>query len=211
MTMATGTTLQRAQRAATNLFLVTIIVLFFLDAVPKVGPFKRLQGAKKAISTILDKTALWQGEWMLFCPDPLHRHVRVSARLIYEDGQVREWNSPNWSTMSPLSKIRHFRKMNYFEYVRSDSSKVVWEPLATHLARTNSIIPSEQEDKPVLFVTMNPKEVVLIRHWRFIRSPRPPDETTTRHWLLGEKLRSTVQPEKSSEFYRWRHSDYYKL
>ncbi len=89
-----------------------------------------------AIDPILDKTGLWQGNWMLFAPSPDNVNVRIGAKITWDNNVETEWRQPNWHSMSPWEKTLRFREMEYFDklwVVREDSS--VWKAFCSYLVR----------------------------------------------------------------------------
>jgi hypothetical protein len=150
------------KRIVTNLFLITLLSVLFLDSCPTVGPLEFLQDAQYKLDWFVDKTCLWQGQWELFAPTVDKLNVRLSADIIYNDGSFQTWHSPDWTKMSPLQKKRMFRQMEYYDDVRLDNNSPMWAPLATYLERKYRD-HSPQARKII--------KIQLTRHWQDVPSP----------------------------------------
>ena len=147
------------KRILTNLFLISLIGILFLDSCPTVGPLEFLQEAQDKLDWFVDKTCLWQGQWDLFAPTVDKLNVRLSANIIYNDNTTQVWNSPDWNAMSPLTKKRMFRQAEYFDDVRLNSNSAAWAPLANYLQR--------KYHNPCKTIT----KIQLTRHWMFVKGP----------------------------------------
>jgi hypothetical protein len=191
------TTLSWIKRQATNLFILSILVLFTID----VAPFEILQDLQAGIDSFLDITGLWQGPYYLFCPDVDKENIRLSAWITYKNNKnvtatsknkTRElliWQTPDWTTMSPFQKKRHFRQIEYYDNIRLDDNQALWKPLAQHLVQ-KFIYQQLQKERAVLPIA----QIELVRHWTMIN---PPPETTG----FWDKVELDFQPEGSYPFY----------
>jgi hypothetical protein len=206
MTTSSSAWRSKLERFGTNLFLLTILIMFSLDAWPSewVGG-NTMSEIQQRIDPFLDVTGLWQGPWYLFAPKPPTENVYITATLLYlykkADGtqelDVQTWRSPNWEETTWLQKKRLFRMQEYIDSIRNDVNKDVWKPLAEHLARTETI----EVDGKIL----QPNQIQLIRHWRNIHGPEAVQEwpESHRHWLLGDRVQSTLSEEAQYQFFQW--------
>jgi hypothetical protein len=187
------------KRQATNLFILSIIVLFTID----VAPFEILESIQADIDSFLDTTGLWQGPYYLFCPEVDKENIRLSARITYVAGndtdtskpkQFQIWQSPDWSAMSPLQKKRYFRQMEYYDCIRRDDYQVLWKPLAQHLVQKHiqKLLRREQSVPPIA-------QIELYRHWTTVHMP----PETTGFW---DKVELDYYQEGSYAFYTLEYS-----
>ena len=129
-----ATLFDKMKRIVTNVFILTVIVLFTIDVAPtNMYPFTYLKQLQNDIDYIMDITGLWQGQWELFSPMPLRVNVRIQAVLLYRyhpyyDGELNLvettdetnedapklpqtspeyiiWKSPDWNYYYPSSKV----------------------------------------------------------------------------------------------------------
>jgi hypothetical protein len=157
------------------------------------------------IDPFLDVTGLWQGPWYLFAPTPPSDNVYITATMLYKyqtpDGQPQQveqtWRSPNWEETTWLQKKRLFRMQEYIDSIRKNVNSPLWQPLTEQLARMETI---DVDGK-----SLHPNQVQLVRHWRDIHGPEAVQEWPEphRHWLLGDKVQSTLSGEAQYQFYQW--------
>ena len=145
-----------ARRIITNAFLVALLLLFFVDALPVEDRYRA------SVDPILDVSGLWQEQWRLFAPEVDKVNTRVSARVLFADGATASWHSPDWPSLSVWQRFVEFRRMEYFDSVRLDANSSAWPPLARYLSKT---VPHPSgASSPVI-------EVVLSRQWATIPAP----------------------------------------
>ena len=120
-----------------------------IDAVPQ---YTLLHGRlKDAVDPYLDVTGLWQGSWELFAPSPDHVNVRVRATLHWSDGTQTAWEQPCWHTMSPLQKMREFRKMSYYDGLWRPSNRAAWSAFCEKLVELKSPCRAARIDRIVMY------------------------------------------------------------
>ena len=91
--------------------------MFFVvvDSIPEVN---RVHGwLKERIDPIVDATGIWQETWKLFAPDTDKVNIRVRSDILYDNGLVVTWESPDWSTLSVPQRFLHFREMAFLDKV----------------------------------------------------------------------------------------------
>jgi hypothetical protein len=148
--------LLQLRRVVTNAFLVALLFLFVVDALPVEERYRA------AVDPILDVSGLWQEQWRLFAPEVDKVNTRVSAEVLFADGATASWRSPDWPSLGVWQRFTKFRQMEYFDSVRLDENRGAWPPLARYLAKT---VPHPNgATSPVI-------EVVLSRHWATIPAP----------------------------------------
>jgi hypothetical protein len=168
------------RRVITNAFLVALLFLFFVDALPVEDRYRA------SVDPILDVSGLWQEQWRLFAPEVDKINIRVSARVVFADGAAASWHSPDWPSLSVWRRFIGFRHMEYFDSVRLDANSSAWPPLAGYLAKT---VPHPSgASSPVI-------EVVLSRQWATIPAPGS-----------GQPLpaKPYVNFDEAATFYTWR-------
>jgi hypothetical protein len=121
-------------RGRVNLFLGIFLPILAIDSFHRCSPQAPL--AQELNDDLLAPTGLWQGPWRLYAPDAGNRNLRLSAEIRFTDQAVVTWHSPEWSEMSALSKFRHAREINYFNFILSAPGQLAWSTLCGYLART---------------------------------------------------------------------------
>lgn len=113
--------------------LIPVGGLMLIDAVPR---YTLLHGRLKDLTDpVMDVTGLWQGTWELFAPSPDQVNTRISAKVVWNDRPATDWRQPNWSVMSPWQKVRHFRRMSWYDGLCRSSNSAAWKPFCEHLVR----------------------------------------------------------------------------
>jgi hypothetical protein len=171
------------RRVAANVFIVCFLSLILIDAMPRMSSLHRR--LKDGVDVILDKTALWQGEWKLFAPNVDKTNVRITAELYYPGGGQVSWESPDWPTMSIWQKVLKFRHEEYYDNIRTDRFSTAWRSFGDYLARTT---PAPDGRK------VRPTKIVFTRHWAQI--PRP-----TRGRILPFEPYENF--DQKSDYYTW--------
>jgi len=169
---------------ATQIFIMTVLGVFVLDAIPAYWkPHRYLQAA---LDPIVDITGLWQGRWTLFAPVD-KENTYLTARLYFDDGSVHFWRSPEWRAMSGWEKHVMFRQGEYFDSIRLNANQAAWPALADYLARTHG----QQSNEGTL-----PTRVELTRHWCTVKAP--PDDLG-----LFTRIRLPIESYESYMFHTW--------
>lgn len=168
-----------------NAVIAGVVGLMIVDGLPSVG--KAHDRLRRVIDPVLDKSGLWQGGWELFAPEPDRVNVMVTAVVTYVDGTSRVWRSPDWTSMTPWEKFRHFRFMEYVDGVRRDAASGAWGALARHAAwEVGGAEP--------------PASVALWRHWTVIAAPDSRKRSrlvAPRHGAIERRYAG------HEEFFRW--------
>lgn len=118
-------------RWGTNLAIVVLLVLLFLDAFPFVPP--RIQ---ESIQPVMKFSGLGQGQWNLFAPTPDSVNSRLRAEIIYADGQHVTWRSPEWATKLAWERFVSNRRLEYYDSLPHSYNSVAWPSFLEYLART---------------------------------------------------------------------------
>lgn len=123
-----------ARKRLVNVFIGVMLFLMLVDGLPSAGRFhQRLKGA---VDELLNVTGLWQGSWNLFAPEPDKANVRLVATVTFEDGARASWESPDWRSLSAVSRFLQHRYSEYIDAVAWDDKKAAWPALADYVART---------------------------------------------------------------------------
>lgn len=125
----------RLGKAAVNLFVIGVMALLSLHALPAEEGSRRA-ALQDDTYPLLAAIGLWQIPWNLFAPSPSKSNSFVSAKFYYRDGSMDRWRSPRWDEMSVLQRARYFRHMEYFDSIRKGSRPAAWSALAGYLAET---------------------------------------------------------------------------
>ena len=193
-------------RIITNIFLFTIISIVAIDTFPfgniglvKIKAVERVQA--KLTYHLLDRIGFWQGIWGLFAPEPFLIDNRLSAILTYEDGQVREWKSLNFTEMNYWEWKRHNRMISYIQNIQEKDARKhqIFKPLVYYLEWSQTI--PDKEGNP-----QHPVHITLNRHVKRILPPLPPNKTNE-HWLLGEPMKRRWGEEETYEMCQWERSN----
>lgn len=117
-----------------QVFLAGFLLVLAIDAFrPSCDLHKNLQDR---LDFFLDVTGLWQGRWALFGPEVDRVNLRLSAQIMFDDGTVATWRSPEWEKLSPLQRFRLARHLNYWNNVLKQGKEPAWDGLCAYLART---------------------------------------------------------------------------
>jgi hypothetical protein len=148
------------KKRRTQSFLIFIfVVLEVIDVTPEFN--KPIVWLRKQIDPILDLSGLWQGPWSLFAPDTDKINTRVSAEVLFSDGSISYWNSPEWVGMSATQRFLRFREAEYYDSIRNDSNSAGWPSFADWVIR--NVVLGKENRFPV--------EITLFRHWNVIDPP----------------------------------------
>lgn len=83
-----------------------------LDAVPwGVMPSDR---PKEMLGEFTNRAGIWQGQWMMFAPNPSVNNYWLTADVYNSDGTPQMWSSPYWANAGTVEKFRRFRFLNYY-------------------------------------------------------------------------------------------------
>lgn len=154
-------TADKLKRYAVNAFIACIIILFTIDGMP--GLLRSHALLQEKIDPVLKVTGLWQGPWNLFAPEPDKENIRVSAEVLYPDGSVFRWRSPDWKDQSRWHRFRNFRKQEYYDNARRDVNQSAWPALARHVLQ----LANQQHGSE-----FPPAQISLTRHWWTIPDPK---------------------------------------
>lgn len=116
-----------------NLFLVGFLAVLAIDTVHKSGWNASL---KEKINLPLVVTGLWQGPWRLYAPDVDKDNLRLKADVMFADGEIATWSSPDWPRLSAFGKFVRARHINYLNHILQSGRELEWDDLCAYLART---------------------------------------------------------------------------
>ena len=150
---------EKSRRLTANIVIMTFLATVAIDAMPSTCTAH--QRLKDKIDPALDATGLWQESWRLFAPEPDSVNIRLSARVVFENGSDIVWHSPNYSQLNAWERFLMFRRMEYFDSLRQDNNSAAWEPFAKYIAA--SVADQTKQGRPV--------RVELNRYWVVIPEP----------------------------------------
>ncbi|MGB0581521.1 MAG: hypothetical protein ACPGVU_17630 [Limisphaerales bacterium] len=169
--------IDKLKRYAVNIFIVCIIALFTIDGMPDFITSHVM--LRDNLNPILKKIGLWQGPWDLFAPEPDKENIRITAEVIYADGGVFKWSSPDWRKKSRWYLVRHYRRQEYYDNARRDVNQPAWPALARHVLQLAAEQPVSDD---------SPAQISLTRHWWIAPDP---NEKFFRVANINEPMEST--------------------
>ena len=125
------------RRRAVRWFVILLITVMFVDSAPQ--SWSWLRRPKRAVSVVLNRIGLWQGEWSMFAPDPVLNNGWFTAEIHSPDGTVSQWNSPYWITSNSGDKFLRFRYLNYFNRLPAPFYQPARNDFADYLARKSPV------------------------------------------------------------------------
>jgi hypothetical protein len=165
----------RLRLISVNVFIATIVFIVLIDTLPQTP-----KAVRTALTPLLIRLGINQGEWNLFAPEPDRVNTRWRVEITYRDGERRVWRGPDWAKVSPWQKWVQHRHVEWLDHVMNNGP--AWEPWCRWLART------ERPDFPeadrgaevrVIYANATNPEADL-RPWPRIREPAKFDE----EWVL---------------------------
>jgi hypothetical protein len=174
--------IHRLRLYAVNTLIVAILSIVVIDTFPQ-SP----TGLRLAMTPLIVRLGLNQGEWNLFAPDPDRVNTRLLVEITYRDGERRTWHEPAWPRMSPWDKWLKHRHMEWSESIASQAGAPAWEPWCRHLARSErpQWDNADQAAEVRAIYHEAPIPSAENRPWPSIRDPAPFDDG----WILTiEKL-----------------------
>jgi hypothetical protein len=167
----------RLRKYAVNGFIGLILFCLAVDTVPQ-SP----RAVRELISPWLLRAGIRQSVWNLFAPEPDVVNTRLRAEITYRDGELRQWQGPDWSQTSAWQKWIGYRDVRWYDYVSEQSGAAAWEPWCRYLARTER--PDFPDADRGAEVRVTYRESVTPsaseRPWRSMREPMPFGE----EWVL---------------------------
>ena len=137
-----------------NIVLIVLLFVFTVDAFPVediellcprfIKPIaKAVEWNRSKIYGVISPMVHWlglqQGVWNMYTGDyPDSSNCFFKGQLFYEDGQVGEWNSPDWITMPWYERKMKMRLMNYYDSGEVNLAAGSWVAFAKHLQKTHS-------------------------------------------------------------------------
>jgi hypothetical protein len=168
-------------RRAVRCFVLLIIAVMLIDSAPQ--SWSWLGGPKRAVSVVLNRIGLWQGEWAMFAPDPVLNNGWFTADIQHTDGTASQLNSPYWIQSSSRDKFLRFRYLNYFNRLPAPYYQSARDDYADYLARKSRV----------------PVESVKLYHTR-VRLIMPEDGSLPKRdeadWMFSSEIvaKRTYQP-----------------
>jgi len=122
-----------------RIFFVIVIAVMSLDVTPPSCP--GMSRPKRWLSAFLNRVGLWQGQWVMFSPNPVLNNAYLTAEIDDKDGNRTYWDSPDWKHVSNWEKFYRFRDMNYYNRIYLPQNLLATNDFADYLARTSSKSP----------------------------------------------------------------------
>lgn len=123
-------------RSAIRIFFIVTVVVIVADIIPPNWP--GASRPKQWLSSFLNRVGLWQGQWMMFTPNPMINNAYLTAEIENEDGTKVFWDSPDWKFAVSWKKFYRFRHMNFYNRIYLPGSSSATNDFADYLARTVS-------------------------------------------------------------------------
>jgi hypothetical protein len=120
------------RRWITGFFLI-LTGLMVADVIP--SEHLPLPQFKRALTMLLSRVGLWQGQWSMFAPDPVINNAWLEADLRDREGRQTHWSSPYWAEVDAWGKFRRFREINYFNRLPLDQHRPALSDFADWLRR----------------------------------------------------------------------------
>lgn len=116
-----------------KLFFAVLVAVMALDATPwNVLPSDK---PKELLGEVTNRAGIWQGQWMMFAPNPSVNNLWLTANVYSKDGTPQDgWTSPYWPTESGWKKFHHFRYMNFYNRLNLPQNRVAVQDFAEFLA-----------------------------------------------------------------------------
>ena len=140
-------------RWLTNLFIVFLIFMLLIEGLPTWH--HRQEDVRNRLAPFARRFGIEQNGWQLYAPIPDYWNLRIRAEITYPDGDIRQWQSPDWSAVSSWQKMRLARHINYYEFLADVESSMYWPHFADLLHRT---VPRSADGRA-------PTKIQLSQHW----------------------------------------------
>jgi hypothetical protein len=124
---------------------------------------------KRWLTLALGRIGLWQGQWVMFSPNPVLNNAWYSLEVERAEGEPETvWISPAWQEASGWERFRRFREMNYFSRLCADRNHLAARDFTDWLLREHGF----PDDQPAALKRF---EMHLLYHEPGI-FPRPADQ-----------------------------------
>ncbi len=127
------------QKRYIRIFFLIAVAVMALDITPP--SFPGMSRPKRWLSAVLNRVGLWQGQWVMFSPDPFLNNAYLTAEIDDKDGNRTYWDSPDWKQASSSEKFYRFRYMNYYNRIYIKENLLATNDFADYLAHTSSRSP----------------------------------------------------------------------
>ena len=118
-----------------RVFFVVVIAAMVIDVLPPTFP--ALSSPKQYLSSILNRVGLWQGQWVMFSPNPVLNNAYITAEIEDTNGNIKYWDSPDWKKASTSEKFLRFRHMNFYNRIHLPGNSLAVNDFVNHLVRTD--------------------------------------------------------------------------
>ncbi len=132
---------ERRRRFWVRLSFLVIASALILDVCPW---WPLLNRPKQALSSVLNRIGLCQGEWPLFAPNPIVDNGWFSADLTDKEGNRFTWNSPHWVQTNSWDRFYKFRHLNFYNRLHLLHNAPAVNDFSDYLARTISTDPKNR-------------------------------------------------------------------
>lgn len=123
------------RRRIIRVFFLAVIAVVVVDIVPP--SFPGISVTKQYLSSILNRTGLWQGQWVMFSPNPVLNNAYITAEIEDLVGDRKYWDSPDWKTTGTLDKFLRFRHMNFYNRIYLPGNSLAVKDFMNHLVRND--------------------------------------------------------------------------
>jgi hypothetical protein len=174
--------IHRLRRYGVNAFIAAMLLILVIDTLPQTPTALRL-----AIHPLVARLGINQGLWTLFAPEPDRTNTRLKAEITYRDGQRREWNGPDWRTISAWDKWVGHRRREYFDHLALQNGAPGWESWCHWLAKNERPDLADADRGAEVRLIYQEATVPLAENkpWPSVRQPTPFDDPLV---LTIEKL-----------------------
>ncbi len=125
----------KLRKQLVRVFFLIVIAVMAVDIAPPSFPGASLP--KRFLSSILNRTGLWQGQWVMFSPNPVLNNAFITAEFEDETGNRKYWDSPDWKRESTLKKFLRFRHINFYNRIYLPGNSLAVKDFVNHLVRSD--------------------------------------------------------------------------
>ena len=125
----------KLRKGLVRVFFLSAIAVMVVDVVPPTFP--GMSSPKQYLSSILNRTGLWQGQWVMFSPNPVLNNAYITAEIEDLVGDRKYWDSPDWKKTGSVEKFLRFRHMNFYNRIYLPGNSLAVNDFVNHLVRND--------------------------------------------------------------------------